>query len=318
MLGILFKCKDAHKILKALAEGGADVNARDPDGGRTALSQACEDRHVDLVKYLVETAGADPNVLGANNNPPLYHAVKDGYKKTNALKLAKYLVKHGAEVNKVDKKQKNTPLHAAAIAGDLEVVKFLVKSGADVNARGDKRTTPLLNACINRNIDVVRFLITEGADINAEGGEKKSNPVYAAVSKGNIGIVTLLVEAGAKLNTPSYNGMTPLALANSKGATAIVKLLEEAGAEEGPPPKIIRRSKKGDPKGSKRCGLCDRLIKPEVAKHNYCKECKAHYCSTHFPWGPWESIHIVTDTRVRSVRCPYGHKTEEDDDYMWR
>ncbi|OCK88964.1 ankyrin [Cenococcum geophilum 1.58] len=59
----------------------------------------------------------------------------------------------------------DTPLHCAAMAGELETVRALVDmTGADVNAVNALLESPLLQACRAGHFDVVCFLLSHGAD----------------------------------------------------------------------------------------------------------------------------------------------------------
>jgi ankyrin repeat protein len=53
----------------------------------------------------------------------------------------------------------NTPLHRAALEGNLEEVKKLVEGGADVNAKNTIGKTPLHMASGNGHQDVVYYLL---------------------------------------------------------------------------------------------------------------------------------------------------------------
>jgi len=53
----------------------------------------------------------------------------------------------------------NTPLHRAALEGNLEEVKKLVEGGADVNAKNTIGITPLHMASGNGKLDVVYYLL---------------------------------------------------------------------------------------------------------------------------------------------------------------
>jgi hypothetical protein len=63
--------------VKALVEGGADVNARHGGWGYSALSRAGRHRGTKVVTYLIEH-GADVNLAGHNGATPLAWAKHDG------------------------------------------------------------------------------------------------------------------------------------------------------------------------------------------------------------------------------------------------
>lgn len=65
---------------------------------------------------------------------------------TNDIKLIKYLLSHGAEVNQRDKTG-STALFIAAFAGHQEVVTLLIESGARVDLKDNYGETPLSYSC---------------------------------------------------------------------------------------------------------------------------------------------------------------------------
>ncbi|XP_060656659.1 myotrophin-like [Drosophila nasuta] len=57
-----------------------------------------------------------------------------------------------------------TPLHYAADFGQLKMIKFLVDIGADVNSEDKYNITPLLAAIWEGHTECVEFLLEKGAD----------------------------------------------------------------------------------------------------------------------------------------------------------
>ncbi|CAB1328690.1 unnamed protein product, partial [Coregonus sp. 'balchen'] len=80
-----------------------------------------------------------------------------------------------------------TPLHLAAIKGDVETVKELLDQGADPNLKDKAGWTPL---------GVVEPLVRRGVLLNTPGNENDS-PLHDAVRVRHIGIVKLLMQHGA-------------------------------------------------------------------------------------------------------------------------
>jgi len=63
----------------------------------------------------------------------------------------------------------NTPLHVAAVQGDMEAVRLLIDAGADLNSQGEHGYTPLHEAVEQGHFEVADLLIKSGSD------PKKSN-----------------------------------------------------------------------------------------------------------------------------------------------
>ena len=147
------------------------------------------------------------------------------------MNVVKYLIKHGADVNKATTDDDANPLILAAQQNHLNVVKCLIKNGADVNkARTDDGVTPLFPAAQNGHLDVVKYLIKHGADVNkakTDGG----TPFFIAAQHGHLDVVKCLVENGANVNKAITDGATPLFIAAQHGHLDVVECLVENSAD---------------------------------------------------------------------------------------
>ncbi|XP_040913835.1 BRCA1-associated RING domain protein 1 isoform X2 [Toxotes jaculatrix] len=101
-----------------------------------------------------------------------------------------------------------TPLHLAAIKGDVEAVKELLDQGADPNLKDNAGWTPLHEACNLGHVAVVEVLVSRGALLNTPGYENDS-PLHDAVRNGHPAVVKLLLQRGASQNVLNLYGKRP-------------------------------------------------------------------------------------------------------------
>ncbi|XP_051998907.1 BRCA1-associated RING domain protein 1 [Xyrauchen texanus] len=102
-----------------------------------------------------------------------------------------------------------TPLHLAAIKGDLEEVRNLLALGADPNLKDNAGWTPLHEACNLGHLAVVEELLQHGALLNTPGYQNDS-PLHDAVRNGHLAVVRLLVERGASQSVLNMFGLRPV------------------------------------------------------------------------------------------------------------
>ncbi|XP_075927839.1 BRCA1-associated RING domain protein 1 isoform X3 [Petromyzon marinus] len=119
-----------------------------------------------------------------------------------------------SEVLKKNRKGE-TPLHVAAIKGDIDGVEHLLENGANPNIKDNAGWTPLHEACNHGHARVVELLLDHGAFINAPGYENDS-PLHDAVSNGHTHVAGLLVGRGADQHALNMLGLKPLDYANSE------------------------------------------------------------------------------------------------------
>uniref|UniRef100_A0A8C5MK23 Arf-GAP with coiled-coil, ANK repeat and PH domain-containing protein n=1 Tax=Leptobrachium leishanense TaxID=445787 RepID=A0A8C5MK23_9ANUR len=99
---------------------------------------------------------------------------------------------HGAEVNWVNSKEKNsTPLIQAVRGGSLVTCEFLLQNGANVNNRDIKGRGPLHHATVLGHTGQVCLFLKRGANQHATDEDGK-DPLTIAVEAANADIVTLL------------------------------------------------------------------------------------------------------------------------------
>jgi uncharacterized protein len=239
----------------ALADGGADLDAVDPDG-LSALAIATINMHFEVAARLAYK-GANPNVADSVGMAALYAAVDMAHPDAlinrppakpsgslTAAGLVAVLLKRGANPNQALKapllmRQHNTgdaslgdgatPLMRAAKAGDVELVRLLLDGGANPSLALRNQTTTMMVALGARGaraltpeapaFQVIKLCLDRGADVNATntGGETL---LHQAVGRGDA-MVRLLAERGAKLDARDKQGRTPLDVAlGAPGAAA--------------------------------------------------------------------------------------------------
>ncbi|XP_063743119.1 BRCA1-associated RING domain protein 1 isoform X2 [Eleginops maclovinus] len=101
-----------------------------------------------------------------------------------------------------------TPLHLAAIKGNVEAVKELLEQGADPNLKDNAGWTPLHEACNLGHLPVVEVLVSRGALLNTPG-YKNDSPLHDAVRNRHPAIVKLLLQQGASQSVLNQYGKRP-------------------------------------------------------------------------------------------------------------
>jgi ankyrin repeat protein len=151
--------------------------------------------------------------------------------------------------------QRDGPLDATLISGQVETAKILIEAGAtmdtfaqhcallSLDALGKEIATdprvvntagpsgvPLTYALINHRRDVVELLLAHGADPNAAG--ELGTPIHMAVYAEDAKLVELLLAHGGRVDAPSGRdgGMTPLQLAARRESVELVRCLLQHGA----------------------------------------------------------------------------------------
>ncbi|KAK7154448.1 hypothetical protein R3I94_007696 [Phoxinus phoxinus] len=120
-----------------------------------------------------------------------------------------------------------TPLHLAAIKGDVEEVRKLLAQGADPNLKDNAGWTPLHEACNLGHLGVVEELLQQGALLNTPGYQNDS-PLHDAIRNGHIAVVKLLVERGASQSVLNMLGLRPVDYALTPEMQEVLRVAPEA------------------------------------------------------------------------------------------
>jgi ankyrin repeat protein len=216
------RTNDLSKI-KALIDGGANVNEQDRAGSRTALHWAAKNGNREALAALVD-AKADPNIKDRQGRTPLWGAVE------NSPEVTKYLIEKGADVNARDTVNA-TPLLWAAGFGRPETVSLLLENKADVKAVDDNGWTALIWAAGIGQPQTVDLLVKAGADLKAADRQTGDTPLLRAARTGKPESVKVLLAAGADIAARNNLQQTALHCAAQSGSAEKVALLLAAKAD---------------------------------------------------------------------------------------
>ncbi|MEO8218722.1 MAG: ankyrin repeat domain-containing protein [Acidobacteriota bacterium] len=178
------------EIVELLLAAGAKVNATAADTKETALMNAVSRDSEQIVEMLLK-AGADVSLRNKFDFNAFTSAVAAGKEG-----IAGQLLAAGAKIE--DGASGLAPLQFAASAGSLSMIRFLVDHGADVN-RGAKSggQTALLSAIYAGKIEAVKLLIELKASVNAKTKDGDT-PLKAAQKGDQDDVIAVLKAAGAK------------------------------------------------------------------------------------------------------------------------
>lgn len=141
--------------------------------GHTPLMLACQDRNVELVRYLLFELRADPNA-NSNDMTALILACMgtfdiDGLRdnvspeeESDVLQICKMLVEKRAMVGKANLRRETALMHAAA-NGYLSVIQFLLDKKAALQACDNENKTALFFAIANNRYEATKMLLDKGA-----------------------------------------------------------------------------------------------------------------------------------------------------------
>lgn len=200
------------EIVRMLLDKGAAVNAKDKDGQTPLLLAELAGR-----RQIAELLRSRGGISSGKGSSPIFAAVASGDPK----RVAAVLDLSPSMVNARDK-ENETPLHKAAVDGNLAVVKLLVARGANIFARsntgysfaGDR--TPLEYSIAGGDLSVMRLLLGEEPDPT----RRVQDMIYVAAELGRCRLAQELVSRGANVNKPTKWNQSVLCIAIGSGPTS--------------------------------------------------------------------------------------------------
>ncbi len=237
-------------IMKLLLKHGADVNVRVANN-QTPLQLAVKHNHIDAVQLLLDS-GATVDDEDDYGNTALIIATREGHEE-----IAEMLIEHTANVDAKNKDGENiwshiiekhdikflktlarlysevkelgehnlsfppgpTPLHIAAMQGEVEKLRELIRLGADPTSRDQNGNTFYHLAARHNKAEVLTAFMNR-VDVNSKNNDGDT-PLHLAAYDGHEEAVSALLKK-AKLNVVNSNGFTPLHSAAASGTSSPV------------------------------------------------------------------------------------------------
>ena len=111
----------------------------------------------------------------------------------------------------------STPLHLAAIKGNIEIISLLIENGVDVNCLNNINQNVLHSAAQGRcAVSLIYFYLKFNMDLNYKDSNC-STPLHLACFYGAESCVNFLISWKCELNDQDLEGYTPLHLAVHSG-----------------------------------------------------------------------------------------------------
>lgn len=180
------------EVLELLLSEGALVDARIDSSGMQPIHWASTRGHVDVVKMLLSKS-SDINEVDIKQTTPLVIAAQYDH-----TVLVFYLVKHGADISRLDDCQ-DSALHWAAYKGNLQTAALLHYLGLPADAADTYGSTPMHLAAARNAPQVIEYLIDESTSsvekLVTMKDAKGRTPFEVAKERGNTMAMRLLLKA---------------------------------------------------------------------------------------------------------------------------
>lgn len=138
-------------------------------------------------------------------------------------------VKSGADVNAHESRDRNTPLHTAAMAGNVDAVRFIIAHGAAIDAVDEDGRTALM-MCLHNSRDAAAVVLVEaGANLEVADRTRNTALMFAA-RRGQVGAIKAMVARKVVLDAQNSNGKSALHFAAEHGQIDAARELVSAGA----------------------------------------------------------------------------------------
>jgi ankyrin repeat protein len=177
------------EVVRALLDGGADVDRQEEGLGSTALMMALHASDPETARLLI-SRGADVTLAGGGYAPIILAASK------STVDVVELLIEHGAIADAREEVHLVRAMHGAARGGRTDVVRVLLAAGVPVDI-GLPGFTAFMQATWKGKLETAQLLLAAGADPNAVSITEMTPLAYAR-SENRSEVVAWLEEIGAK------------------------------------------------------------------------------------------------------------------------
>ena len=205
-------------VAALLFDANAPLDPIDREGW-SPLGVACANGNWRLAKFLLER-GAKPEPDGGQ---PTLLAAAAGEDDAVGVRL---LLKHKARVDARGRLNR-CALHAACLAGNVEITQALLELGADANARDEHGVTPLLEAARAGSAATLRVLLPRRPDASAcDSAGRNALAIACQSSRSDGETIEQLLTLGVDSQLACRDGRRPLDYAVTAGRWSLVARLD--------------------------------------------------------------------------------------------
>ena len=192
-------------IKTLLSHPDLNINSQRNSDKWTALHCSSAVGQLSITQMLLK-AGADVNLVDDIHGTPLYYAAVEGH-----AEVVECLLKHGA-ISTITDDNGWSPLHCACDTHN-GIVLQLLNSGSEIDKQDNVGCTPLHGAAINGNLADLRVLLNSNANPNLTDIVGWS-PYHCALKCTDMSIachiIKELIKFGADFDISEQEGRTPL------------------------------------------------------------------------------------------------------------
>lgn len=219
-------CEGHVEVAKALLDMGANKTLRDRFL-RTPFTCAWQYGHVKIMKLLEsdddEDSGDFQGSIPDEEKLPIWSLTKSGL--VDLVKKA--CTARNAGITETEPRTGNTALHWAVLSKQDEILRVLLESGKlSVNSLNAHHRTPLHYAAIQGNMNAVSELLKHKPKLNLQD-EWGTTALYLAQSNHQMPVAIALIEAGAEIDVAKIEVQTmffaAIEMGNIKAVEALIK-----------------------------------------------------------------------------------------------